>query len=290
MSEIPDQDPERLAGNLKSFRENNPLVALGVTLVFLYGIVQGIGNVGSYIWDMADSKIRPYEESYQALDQVSAGMPVSQFTDKLGLPILQSPPNGLGQIEYIYKGKGFYAQAITDEYGAVIFNSVTACANGFEYGGASTTASLASKYEDHMEPRYWFISGATSNSYGFLQTPSANPTGYRTSYIGFNDSCPWSNPEGDCQPTVSSIESNAAFIAKEQAAIDSWLACVSSNTIGWTSPADLSVPFYDDCDEINDEFSRRLTQPTVDEELDLSGCFTIGPNRLAIRTLPGLDQ
>lgn len=287
VSENPPTEPDSLAESLKRLRETNPLFALLFTTAAFLGAIVLVWNAGQWLWTKADSELRPYEQSYQALDQVAAGMPLSQFTEKLGLPILQSQPNSLGQIEYIYEGKGFYAQAITDEHGSVIFNSVTACSDGFEYNGASTQTPLKRDDEPaNGHPRFWFLSGATSNSYGFLEIPSSNPSGYRTSYVGFNDACSWSSPLGSCSPTVSSIGSNWAFRDKDQQAVDSWLACVSSNTVGWTSPADISIPFYDDCDP-DDQFTRQLTRRPADAApLERSDCFTIGPNRIAVRTLP----
>ena len=145
---------------------------------------------------------------YKKLDELRAGMNVERFVTELGPAVFvrasPSPvrvgwtPRTHVLVESIFRGRGYWVQAIHDEVGTVWLMAVTSCDESFTptfqphskppVTLQRTTFAQISPNGNGLRARY-FLSAATANSYFYEEAPDINPANYQTFAWGINDAC-----------------------------------------------------------------------------------------------------
>jgi hypothetical protein len=142
------------------------------------------------------------------LDQLKGGLSLQRFEDVLGTPLFVSRSRDGGFTQSLFRGRGYWVQAVSDSAGEVQLMAVTSCDDGFRphfvgIPGARPALATIVLNETRFDQtgttptkvRY-FTSGATANSFYYDEYYLGNPGLYKTYFVGINDACPFANLNG----------------------------------------------------------------------------------------------
>lgn len=143
-----------------------------------------------------------YEVEYRKLAMLRGGMSLVYFEQVLGVPLFVTRSRDGNFTQHLFRGNGYWVQAVSDEAGAVQLMAVTSCNRDFrpEFRpvGIDQVVLNQTRFADLSGPNRirYFTSGATANSYYFDEYYRGNPSHYQTYFVGINDACAFQLPEG----------------------------------------------------------------------------------------------
>ncbi|HST55404.1 MAG TPA: ETEC_3214 domain-containing protein [Solirubrobacteraceae bacterium] len=140
------------------------------------------------------------------LGALRAGYTLAEFEHVLGTPLF-SRPAAPTLTEYIFQGRGYWAQVITGRSATVVLYAVTSCSTNFTpsfhlpipsrngKGSATVTLNrtrftevLTSQEEERVHVDY--NTGASADQWYLDKYYGANPGFYKSYAWGLNDACP----------------------------------------------------------------------------------------------------
>jgi hypothetical protein len=148
------------------------------------------------------------DAEFSKLDQLKGGLSLQRFEEVLGTPLFVTRSRDGGFTQSLFRGRGYWVQAVSDNAGEVQLMAVTSCDDGFRphfIGVTTARPSLATIVLN--ETRFdqtgttptkvrYFTSGATANSFYYDEYYLGNPGLYKTYFVGINDACPFANLNG----------------------------------------------------------------------------------------------
>jgi len=172
------QKKQRLlwAKKLKEKILEHPLIIiLGISYLVI-SQVYFLGSVGREAISYFNKPPTLSEEEQEEtnINTLSAGINIVKFKDVLGNPLFIAEGRKSDFIEYTFKSKFSFIQAITDKNGTVDLYTVTICSDSFkpkiQYNPIRTEVIIGkSTFKDvagnNTPITHYFISGATANSY-----------------------------------------------------------------------------------------------------------------------------
>jgi len=181
---------------LKNKIDKHPFTLFLVVIVFFissfFTIIQG----ASWTINVYNKHVNWREMEYVKINETRAGMNIIKFNEAFGIPkFVRKSNNAL--IEYIYKRRDYWIQAISTSSGEVLFYAVTSCDPTFkptiEPNAIKRSITLqASTFhavgDDPTDSKY-YLRYATSNSYFYDYYYYGNPSLYQTIIVGINDAC-----------------------------------------------------------------------------------------------------
>jgi hypothetical protein len=183
------------AEQLKAVIDSHPLVVLSTTVVGIIAIIttlsQALRKTFQYV--RLRSNWKPIEE--KTINSLTPGINIAKFQEVLGTHLFRRTSEN-GYIEYTYKRRGYWIQAITDQEASVVLYTVTSYDQGFKPRlknnpigvpirlGTTTFKAAAGEHDPEL---HYFISGATANTYLMEKLYLGNPSHYQTVLWGYND-------------------------------------------------------------------------------------------------------
>lgn len=256
-----------------------------VRLAAVIGAVTVVAGAAIYVGKAIDRQWFWRGPEYTRLKSLVAGMPLQRFIAVLGSPAFARDSNGGRYRESTFKGREYWAQAISATDGTVVEYAVTSCSPDFTptftLGGTGFFITLQRSKMIDVEsneggrPVDYFVSttgGGRSHFYD--EDPGGNGSYYKQLAWGFNDAC------SDGLDKVSSYLSSGLVklsgstvgqLNTEASWVERFRRVEIANTFAETSP--------------NVEF-RDLNGLTFGEHTDPVG-FAIGADRLLTRQIQG---
>lgn len=211
------------------------------------------------------------------LDQVGPGVQIGYFKHVFGEPIFRDGDKKYK--EYVFRRRFGYIQAISDQQDKTLLYSVVVCNDNFKPKIHLATGDITMQRDSLLTKgsgeTYYFISGATANSYLMEGGYGGNPANYQEVYLGVTDSC------GGLGSSVSD-EIYRMFLDKK---------CHTKSLSKTKSYCRYNI----DDPEIKDMRSRVkintvvVTAPGVGIE-DIKSPIQFGPSRTELRVLPGYSR
>jgi len=211
------------------------------------------------------------------LDQVGPGVQAGYFRSVFGEPIFRDGSEKYK--EYVFKRKFGYIQIISDNRDKTLLYSVVVCSSNFKPKIHLATGDVVMQRDSLLTKgggdTYYFISGATANSYLIEGHYGGNPTNYQEIYLGATDSCGGLDVS-DLKAMYEMLSSKKCYIESlgkprshcrydvNDPEIKSMRSKIKINTIVTTAPG------------INIE--------------DLQSSIQFGPDRTELRVLPGYGR
>jgi hypothetical protein len=165
------------------------IVALGVVGTLAFAALVPL----SVPWRFLVGRLTWREAEYQRLSHLFAGMSIHKLEETLGSALFQSlSKDGLLR-ESVFRGRGYWVQAIYDPTGTVKFLAVTSTSLNFrpQYQTPLGTVTLLATRFDAIPSKpiriRYFTRGATAPSYYFDDYSGGNPTLYKMYTFGINE-------------------------------------------------------------------------------------------------------
>lgn len=212
-----------------------------------------------------------YEVEYRKLAMLRGGLSLAYFEQVLGVPLFVTGSRDGKFTQSLFRGPDYWVQAISDTAGAVQLMAVTSCTADFHprFGGNGDPSRVGqpvvlnqTRMAEAGSPGtiHYFASGATANSYYYDEYYEGNPGNYITHFVGIDDACPATLPQGVITPF-----SNAGYEHRRYDSTDPVVAQFRAGAVANTY-AESGVFLKDDV---------------------LTG-FQIGADRILTRTAPPL--
>jgi hypothetical protein len=262
-------------------KRNPTVVVLSLAAVLVAAVITLVGAGGSII-DWYERTFRWRQAEYARLEGLRAGFTLAQFERTLGNPLFARPTPKGGLVESTFRGRDYWAQAVSNRQGTVLLYAVTSCSADFTprfalpvYGrnvsvtlNRSTFAAVLPHDELSRERADYFASGASGDTYYYDEWYGANPGFYKEFAWGVNDACP------DWFPEQKALERKGllpdyplrqwnGYVAEGGPSVARFRANVAVNTYAETAPL---VDFP-----------------------KLGGGLHIGADRILIRTVTGVN-
>ncbi len=185
---------------VKKWVLNRPIVIIaGLIVVFASSTItildatSRFSNYFNYVINWRNS-----EENI--INSLSTNINISVFKDKLGSPVYISGLKGSKSIEYFFKRKGYWIQAVANDFGQVSLMAITVCDVSFKpkisfvkKGTFDTDIVIGGTtlYEMSKDPSFNYFIGAHPPNVFMEHEYLARPGGYQEAYWGVNDVCPY---------------------------------------------------------------------------------------------------